>query len=101
MKTEMSREEIIAHNAKVNRQMYFTVWAINAFFILAFVGCGIMAVVSIFQGNWNFAGGYGVISFVTNYIFRGLPWPETPADAEKRQYRENLIKSLSHFQRAK
>lgn len=97
MKTEMTREEIIAHNAKVDRQMYFTVWVINAIFLLAFVGCGIMAIVSIFQANWSNVAGYGVISFVTHFIFRRIPWPETAEVAEKRRQREKLLAIMSRI----
>ena len=90
LRTPELTPEQAAQKAKTEKQLYIIVWVINIVLLVASLGFFIAFVTNIFKGNWPYAAGFAVLTYIVWYIFRRVPWPETEAEKRTRELREML-----------
>ena len=86
----MTQEEIKAHNARVDKRVYWIVMAINLVLLFGSAACAIASIYNVFKANWPYSIGFAIISFGTFYVFRHIPWPETEEEKRAREVRSLL-----------
>ena len=96
---EYNREEIAAYlkrkeryipenqlEAKIDREIalrkkeateYNVLLVLNLALLVALLGFGTAAIVNIFKGNWPYCVGFGVLAYLSLFIFRRVPYPQT------------------------
>jgi putative Mn2+ efflux pump MntP len=88
-KPELTSEQA-AQKAKTEKQLYIIMWVINITLLVASFGFFIAFIANIFKGNWPYAAGFAILTYIVWYIFRRVPWPETEEQKSARELRELL-----------
>lgn len=89
----MTKEEIAANNARVERQVNVVLWIINVVLMLSAATFAVAFIVNVFRGNWPYAAGFALLASAVWFVFRHVPWPET----EEQRKRKELASLLAQF----